>query len=97
MGSPVYVYTDHKTLINFDAQHDLSQRQLCWQELPSQYKIHISYIQGEEKTVADALLHLPADNVPTMEPHVAWSTGMNATSSISTNGSVLQDIKIGYK
>ena len=26
--SPIYVYTDHKTLINFDVQHDLSCRQL---------------------------------------------------------------------
>ena len=28
MGSPIYVYTDHKTLINFDVQHDLSHKQL---------------------------------------------------------------------
>ena len=24
MGSPIYIYTDHKTLINFGVQHDLS-------------------------------------------------------------------------
>ena len=28
IGSLVYIYTDHKTLINFDVQHDLSRRQL---------------------------------------------------------------------
>ena len=28
IGSPIYVYTDHKTLINFDIQCDLSRRQL---------------------------------------------------------------------
>lgn len=38
MGSPIYVYTNHKTLINFDAQNDLSCRQLHWHE------IHISYV-----------------------------------------------------
>ena len=44
IGSPVYVYTDHKMLMNFDTQWDLLHRQLCWQELLSQYEIHITYI-----------------------------------------------------
>ena len=35
LGSTVYVYTDHKKLINFDSQKDLSQRQLWWQEYMS--------------------------------------------------------------
>ena len=55
MGSPIHVYTDHKTLINFNAQHDLSQRQLQWQELLSQYEIHILYVHGEDNMVVDAL------------------------------------------
>jgi len=28
LGTPIYVYTDHKTLENFDTQKDLSRRQL---------------------------------------------------------------------
>ena len=32
LGSIVYVYTDHMTLINFDSQKNLLQYQLWWQE-----------------------------------------------------------------
>jgi hypothetical protein len=32
LGSPIYVYTDHKTLENFDTQKYLSRHQLRWQE-----------------------------------------------------------------
>ena len=70
LGSLVYVYTDHKTLMNFDTQWDLLRRQLRWQELLSQYEIHIVYIRGEDNTVVDALSRLPSDIVPTVEPHV---------------------------
>ena len=51
LGSPIYVYTDHRTVENFDTQRDLSRRQLCWQELMSQYNMEIVYIWGEESTV----------------------------------------------
>ena len=51
LGSPIYVYTDHRTVENFDTQRDLSRRQLCWQELMSQYDMEIVYIWGEESTV----------------------------------------------
>jgi hypothetical protein len=55
LRSPIYVYTDHKTLENFDTQKDLSQRQLCWQEFLSQYEISMVYIPGPDNNVADAL------------------------------------------
>ena len=32
IGSPFFVYTDHKTLLNFHTQRDLSCRQACWME-----------------------------------------------------------------
>jgi hypothetical protein len=73
LGSPIYVYTDHKTLENFDTQKDLSRHQLRWQEFFSQYEINMIYIPGPDNTVADALSRLP-DN-PTMTPpvpHEAW-------------------------
>ena len=96
MGSPIYVYTDHKTLINFDAQCDLSCRQLRWQELLSQYEIHILYIHGEDNTVVDALSCLPADNKERVEPYHMWSSGVSATFAISTDASALHAIMDGY-
>lgn len=58
LGTQFYVYTDHCTLENFDTQKDLSRRQLCWQEFLLQYDMTITYIHGEDNTVADALSHV---------------------------------------
>jgi hypothetical protein len=41
LGLPIYIYTDHKTLENFNTQKDLSCCQLCWQEFLSQYEVNI--------------------------------------------------------
>jgi hypothetical protein len=41
LGIPIYVYTDHRTLQNFDTQRDLSRRQLRWQEFMLQYDMTI--------------------------------------------------------
>jgi len=43
LGRPIYVYTNHRMLQNFDTQRDLSRRQLRWQE----YLSHTS----REKTI----------------------------------------------
>lgn len=96
MGSSVYVYTDHKTLINFDVQCNVSHRQLWWQELLSQYEIHISYIHGEDNMLTDALSWLPANDKVVVESQCVWSSGVSATFSISTDNSVLCTIMNGY-
>ena len=57
----------------------------------------MSYIQGEDNTVADALSQLPSNVVPMVEPHVVWRAAVNATSSISTDSVFLQTIMDGYK
>jgi hypothetical protein len=44
LGSHIFVYTDHRTLENFDTQKDLSRHQLRWQEFLSQYDMTIIYI-----------------------------------------------------
>jgi hypothetical protein len=55
LGSEFYVYTDHKTLENFDKQKDLSRRQARWMEFLSQYDCKIIYVKGEDNSAADAL------------------------------------------
>lgn len=59
LGSPIYMYTDHKTLENFDTQRDLSHRQARWMEYMSQFETSFVYVRGEDNTGADALSRLP--------------------------------------
>lgn len=61
LGSPFFIYTDHKTLKNFSTQKDLSCRQARWMEFMLQYDAKIFYIKGNENTVADALSRLPCE------------------------------------
>lgn len=59
IGVPFRVYTDHKTLVNFLKQRDLSRRQARWQEHLSQYDFDITYIAGEDNNPADAMSRMP--------------------------------------
>jgi hypothetical protein len=95
IGIPIVVYTDHRTLQNFDTQHDLSRRQLRWQEFMSQYDMTIVYIPGEDNTIADALSHVPAGAFP--GENVSQVTlGINATLTIMADPSILCSIQEGY-
>ena len=59
MGSPFFVYTDHKTLLNFHTQKDLSRRQARWMEELSIYDCKFVYVKGSDNCVADALSRYP--------------------------------------
>ena len=106
MGIPIYVYTDHRTLQNFDTQRDLSRRQLRWQEFMSQYDMTITYIPGEDNSVADALSRVPegafpGESVDELTPHFSSqcaneTPGIHATFSITADPSVLDTIRNGY-
>jgi hypothetical protein len=100
LGIPIIVYTDHRTLQNFDTQRDLSRRQLRWQELMSQYDMEIVYIPGEDNTVADALSRVPDGAFPGESVETATCTNttpsVNAVLSIMTDPSVLHTIQAGY-
>jgi hypothetical protein len=96
LGIPIYIYTDHRTLQNFDTQRDLSRRQLRWQEFLSQYNTTVVYIPGEDNTVADALSRvrdraLPGETVDSVPVH-----SVNAMLSITTDPSILCSIQDGY-
>jgi hypothetical protein len=88
------VYTDHKTLENFDIQKDLSHQQLRWQEFLLQYEINIP---DPDNTVADALSRLPDDTtvIPPML-HESWRSPIAAILSIATDQTVLDAIKCRY-
>ncbi|RDB23650.1 Transposon Tf2-9 polyprotein [Hypsizygus marmoreus] len=91
LGTHIHIYTDHKTLQNFDTQRDLSRRQARWMEYLSQYEYTIHYIAGELNTVADALSRLPDSAEPTPAPST-----VNAVFEIRSDPSFVDDIKAGY-
>jgi len=96
LGTHFYVYTDHRTLENFDTQKDLSRRQLRWQEFLSQYDMTITYIRGEDNTVADALSRLPPNSFPDEMMPPSAESGVNAVLQITSDASILAKIKAGY-
>jgi RNase H-like domain found in reverse transcriptase/Reverse transcriptase (RNA-dependent DNA polymerase)/Integrase zinc binding domain len=91
LGTKFTIYTDHRTLENFDQQKDLSRRQARWQEFLTQYDHSIHYIPGEDNCVADALSHLP-DSVDQPVP-----TPAAAMLTVATDLSLLQSILNGYQ
>jgi hypothetical protein len=110
LGFHFLVFTDHRTLENFDTQKDLSHRQTCWMEHLSQFDMTIHYIHGEDNTVADALSHLPDDpcegepeDVDVADLPLQWDTWLksetscNAVLTISADEYFLCDICLGYK
>jgi len=74
LGMPFFIYTDHKTLENFNVQKDLSCCQARWMELMSQFDAKIIYIKGEENMVADALSCLPSHHSPFPSPDTLIQT-----------------------
>jgi hypothetical protein len=63
LGIPFFVYTDHKTLLNFNTQKDLSRRQARWMEHLSIYDCKFVYVRGSDNTMADALSRYPSTTV----------------------------------
>jgi hypothetical protein len=103
LGCKFIVYMDHQTLENFNSQRDLSQQQLHWQEYMSQYDLSIMYIPGEDNPVADGLSHIcpntfPDEFVEEDEAQIIWfKPSVNVVLSITTDASILETIKNGYK
>ena len=72
LGSPFFIYMDHKTLGNFNTQKDLLCRQAWWMELMSQYDAKIVYIKGDDNSVADSLSWLPCEEATNEAECTAW-------------------------
>ena len=97
LGTHINIYTDHRTLENFNTQWDLSRRQCCWQEFLAQYDYTISYIKGNDNMIADALLRLPdADTIDNALPTDPNDILLAAVLSISSGDVILRTIQEGY-
>jgi RNase H-like domain found in reverse transcriptase len=99
LGGPISIFTDHRTLENFNTQRDLSCRQAHWQEFMAQFEMKIYYVKGEDNMVTDALSCLPGvDAMEDIQPHYElWLQGsVNATMTISADKTFLNNVKKGY-
>jgi hypothetical protein len=100
LGSEFLVYTDHKTLLNFNTQMNLSRRQARWMEELSIYDCKFVYVKGEENTVADALSRYPFPTVETStdaeknshHPFEAVTGCIALVSVLSTKNSPLNSV-----
>ena len=72
VGSSFTIFTNCKTLENFDTQLDLSHCQVHWMEFMSQFNAKIVYIKGSGNTVTDALSHLPVEILSSSEAAI-WT------------------------
>ena len=91
LGLPIFTYTDHQTLENFNTQRDLSRCQLRWQEYLSQYELNMVYVPGEDNTVADALSRVPPNGFPSEKLEV-----VGAVLKIATDPCLVDAIRNCY-
>jgi hypothetical protein len=94
VGSSFTIFTDHKTLENFNNQPDLSRRQARWMEFMSQFDAKIVYIKGEDNTVADALSCLlvalsPSSNAAIQQARSPYEFCPDNDDSLTTVNAIL--------
>ncbi|KAL3687944.1 hypothetical protein R1sor_014253 [Riccia sorocarpa] len=84
LGDKVFVVeTDHKPLVYFETQKDLSKRQIRWAEWRQRFNMTVTYVEGK-KQLADALTRMSAVNHITTEVKVEadfWTKLINATKT----------------
>ena len=81
----IVIRTDHKSLVHFDTQPKLSERQARWNEYMSEFDYIIEYQEGKTNVVADALSRRADHNI-----------NVHATLS-AIEISLVDEIKHGYQ
>ncbi|WP_255573124.1 RNase H-like domain-containing protein [Enterobacter cloacae complex sp. GF14B] len=59
LGADFIVFTDHQSLRYFLSQKQLSEKQMRWANILSQFHFQIIHVQGQKNVVADALSRKP--------------------------------------
>ncbi|MCO5576503.1 hypothetical protein L7F22_030313 [Adiantum nelumboides] len=59
LGADFTVFTDHQSLRYFLSQKQLSEKQMRWANILSQFHFQIDHVQGQKNVVADALSRKP--------------------------------------
>ncbi|EJD36662.1 hypothetical protein AURDEDRAFT_36803, partial [Auricularia subglabra TFB-10046 SS5] len=63
-GVKFRICTDHKSLIHFMSQKNLSQRQMRWLYVMNEFDFTVEYIPGETNVLADGLSRIYSDDQP---------------------------------
>ena len=94
--SEFYMYTDHKTLLNFDNQKELSRRQARWMEELAIYNCKFVYIKGEDNCVADGLSRYPqTQNIEGNARHpYCYSAGEEVATITSKTNSIMEMVGV---
>ena len=96
IGVPFLIYTDHKTLENFQHQKDLSRRQARWMEFLSQYDGKIVYVKGQDNSVADALSRIPINlTTESSSSSIAEETATPVFHDVHSSGSIASVLRTG--
>ena len=91
----VRILTDHKSLVHFDTQPKLSERQARWNEFISEFgnNIIIEYQEGKKNVVADALSRR-SDHEDTISN---TTTFLNSITVTTISISLSEQIRNGYQ
>jgi hypothetical protein len=92
----IRVLTDHKSLVHFDTQPKLSERQARWNEFMAEFgnDIVIEYQEGKKNIVADALSRRSDHQIDCSDNN---DVQLELTSIISINTTITQQIQNGYQ
>ena len=94
IGTRFEILTDHKPLIHWKTQRDLSPRQIRWNETLTRFDTDIHHIPGISNSAADALSRYPYVQG---NPESDDNEDIHAISIIEFDKDILESIRSSYK
>ena len=96
LGTPFVLRTDHQSLRYFMTQTKLSEKQMRWANLLSQFHFHIAHVPGKQNAVADALSRRPQVNAVTIAYHKDLTHMIEEYQHDQDFASIYRDIEQGH-
>jgi hypothetical protein len=93
----VRVLTDHRSLVHFETQPKLSDRQARWNEFLSEFDYVIEYQEGKKNVCADALSRRPDHASVDSKNVISLQTLVNRATVSAISTSLTGEIQEGYK
>ena len=97
LGTPFILRTDHQSLKYFMTQTKMSDKQMRWANVLSQFNFHIAHIAGKHNQVADALSQRPKVNVVSIATHNDLSSMIDEYAMDPNFKDVMSAIALGKK